>query len=64
MTQNIGSSELKNQTSRLRRKKVKNALAELDALAHETSAGWTSEKTAVEMLEEMREKRCQSLTQT
>ncbi|MCP4425172.1 MAG: type II toxin-antitoxin system prevent-host-death family antitoxin [Chloroflexi bacterium] len=50
-------------SERLRREKIGEALAELDALAQEVSAAWVSEKSATETLEEMREERCQSLMQ-
>lgn len=50
-------------SDRLQRQKVESALAALDTLAQEISAGWKSEKSGTEILEEMREERCQSLTQ-
>lgn len=50
-------------TDQLQREKIEKALADLDALAQEIGASWTSEKLGTEILEEMREERCQSLTQ-
>ena len=50
-------------TDQLQREKIEKALADLDALAQEIGASWTAEKLGTEILEEMREERCQSLTQ-
>ncbi len=50
-------------TDQLQREKIEEALAALDVLAQEIAASWTSEKLGTEILEEMREERCQSLTQ-
>ncbi len=54
MVEKIDERDLKNKVAKL---------AVLDALAQEISAGWTSEKSGIEMLEEMREERYQLLAQ-
>lgn len=42
-------------TDQLEREKIEKALADLDVLAQEIAANWTSEKLGAEILQEMRE---------
>lgn len=44
----------------LEREKIEDALAKLDALAQEIASGWQAEQSGTEILEAMREERCQS----
>ncbi len=50
-------------SDQLQREKIEDALADLDSLAQEIAAGWTAEKSGTEILEGMREERCQSSMQ-
>ncbi|MCP4359145.1 MAG: type II toxin-antitoxin system prevent-host-death family antitoxin [Chloroflexi bacterium] len=49
-------------SEQLQREQIADALADLDMLAQEIAVGWTAEKLGTEILEDMREERCQSLT--
>lgn len=49
------------ESEQLRREKIEAALTDLDALAEEIATGWTAEKSGIEILEDMREEREQSL---
>ncbi len=49
-------------SDQLEQAEIEEALAQLEALAKEIGAEWQSEKSGLELLEEMREERWQSLT--
>ncbi len=50
-------------SEQLQREERETVLRELDILAGKVADNWVSEKTGLEILEEMREEQCQLLTQ-